>query len=134
MCKWRGKKLTLRSRRRHGSGRNAIGRGNQPGLLLPALALAQHPQGEDGEAEDRGGAEAELDAEQPFAGPVDVAEVEQEGRLVEGEAHADAHRHREVVLELLVFGQQRGRARGEGDQDAGYEVMDVAAADADVAE
>src|SRR4051794_7101043 len=36
------------------------------------LAAPQHPQGDDRDAEDRRGAKAELDAEQPLAGPVDV--------------------------------------------------------------
>ena len=113
--------------------------GDAPGGIRPscswrALAAAQHPQGEDGDAEDRGGAEAELDAEQAFAAPVDVAQVEQEGRLVEGEAEAGAHRDRQPLLELVVVGEQGGGAGAEGEQDAGDEVVDVAAADADVAE
>ena len=99
-----------------------------------ALAAAQHAPGEDGDAEDRRGAEAELDAEQALAGPVDVAQVEQQGRLVEGEAHADAHRDRQPLLDRVVVGEQRRGAGGEGEQDAGDEVVDVAAADAEVAE
>ena len=69
-------------------------RGDLARLLLPVLAAAQHALGEDRDAEDRGRAEAELDAEQALAGPVDVAQIEQQRRLVEGQAHADAHRRR----------------------------------------
>ena len=67
--------------------------------------------------------------EQAFARPVDVAQVEQQGGLVEGEADADPHRDRQVLLELVVVGEQRRGAGGEGEQDAGDEVVDVAAAD-----
>jgi len=102
--------------------------------LLAALAATQHPLGEDRDAEDRGGAEAELDAEQALARPVDVAQVEQQCRLVEGEAHADAGGYREALFQRLVFGQQRRGAGGEGDHDAGHEVVDVPPAQPDIAE
>ena len=73
-------------------------------FLLAALAAAQHPLGEDRDAEDRGGAEAELDAEQALAGPVDVAQVEQQRRLVEGEPDAGPQRDRQPLLGAAVFG------------------------------
>src|SRR6476620_12564157 len=111
-----------------------MGGRDQALLLLAPLAAAQHSQGEHRDAEDRGGSEAELDAEQAFAAPVDVAQVEEEGRLVEGEAEADPHRHRQPLLELVVVGQQGGGSRAEGDEDAGGEVVDVASTDVDVAE
>jgi hypothetical protein len=82
---------------------------------------------------DFGGAEAELDAEQPFPRPVDVAQVEQEGGLVEGEADARPHRDRQALLDRVVIGEERGGAGAEGEQDPGHEVMDVSPADANVA-
>jgi len=103
-------------------------------LLLAELAAAEHAEGEDGDAEDRGGAKTELDTEEPFAAPVDVAEVEEEGCLVEGEADARAHRDRQPLLGLIVLGEESGGARSEGEEDPGDEVMDVATTDVDVAE
>src|SRR4051794_10619851 len=102
--------------------------------LLPALAAAQYAAGEDGDAEDPRGTEAELDAQQPFARPVDVAQVEEQRGLVEGEPHADAHRYREPLLEQVVIAEQSRRPRAEGEQDSGNEVVDVAAAHSDVVE
>src|SRR5829696_7550759 len=61
-------------------------RGRYPARGLDLLlAAAQHPQAQDGAAERRGQAEADLDAEDALTGPVDIAQVEQQGRLVEGQ-------------------------------------------------
>src|SRR5215218_360604 len=111
-----------------------VSRRDQPLLLLAPLASPEHAQGEDGDAEDRRGAEAELHAQQTFAAPVDVAQIEQQRRLVEGEADAGAHRDRQALLDLVVVGQQRRGAGAEGEQDPRHEVVDVTAADLDVAE
>ena len=69
-----------------------------------ALAAAQHPQRDDRRAQQRRGAEAELDAEHALAGPVDVLEVEQQRRLVEGEPDPGAERERERRLDPLATG------------------------------
>ena len=80
------------------------------------------------------GDEADLDAEQPLAGPVDVAEVEQQRRLVEGEPDPGAEAEGEHLLELLVLGDERRAAAAEGDDDPRHEVVDVCVADDDVAD
>ena len=59
------------------------------------LAAAEHPQGEDGPAQGRGQPEADLDAQDPLARPVDVAQVEQQRGLVEGQPDPGAERDRE---------------------------------------
>ena len=88
---------------------------DQPLLArLAPLAAAQHAQREDRRREDRGEAEAELDASDALAGPVDVAQVEQQRRLVEGEAHAGAHRRRRAApraVSLSVSERRRPRSR-----------------------
>ena len=138
---WIGDRVPDSPARRALSGRPAgggapsgCGGRDRPGGLLAPLAAAQHPHREDRRDDDRRQAEAELHAEQPLAGPVDVAQVEQQRGLVEGEAHSDPHRHSEAVLERVVLGQQRRGPGGEGEGDAGDEVVDVAAADPHVAE
>ena len=85
--------------------------GDQPGLLGAFLAAAQHPQREDRRAEQGGAAEADLDAEQALAGPVDVLELKQQRRLVEGEPDPGAEREREDLLEPLVRGRPGRRRR-----------------------
>ena len=100
--------------------------------LLAALAAAQHAHQDDRGAEGRRDAEGELEAEQALAAPVDVAKVEQEGSLVEREAHARPHRDGEALFELFVVGEDGHRPRGERGQDPGDEVVDVAVADADI--
>ena len=60
--------------------------------------------------EHRGEPEADLERDDPLAGPVDVAQVEQQRRLVEGEPDAGAEGERERLLEPLV-GWSRGRRR-----------------------
>ena len=74
--------------------------GDQPRLLGLALAAAQHPQPEDRRREQAGRPEAELDAQQALARPVDVVELEQQRRLVEGEPDPGAERQGEGLLEL----------------------------------
>src|ERR687897_3904614 len=109
--------------------------GRQDAQFLDApLAAAQHSQGDDRAAEQRGEAEADLKAEDPLAGPVDVSQVEQQRGLVEREADARAEWERERGLESLVVGDEAGRPAAEREQDPGYEVVDVAASETDVAE
>ena len=76
--------------------------------------------------------ERDLDAEHALLGPVHVVELEQQRGLVEHERDADAEREREVLVELLALGADRDAARGEREDAAGEEVVDVAVADLDV--
>ena len=62
-------------------------------------------------AEQAGDPEAELDAEHALARPVDVVELEQQRRLVEGEPDPGAERHREGLLEPLALRDQARRRR-----------------------
>ena len=103
--------------------------------LLDALLLApaDHPQPEDRRRKRGCDPEAHLHAQQPLPGPVDVAQVEQQRRLVHGQAHAGAEGNRQRRLRPLAAGGQRGDTRAEGEHDPGDEVVDVAAADLDVA-
>ena len=106
--------------------------GDQARLLGLALAASQHPQAEDRRPEHRDQAEAELDAEQALAAPVDVLELEQQRRLVEGHPDPRPERHREHLLEPVALRAQPGAPGEERDQDPGDEVMHVASAEADV--
>src|SRR5919106_1355732 len=84
--------------------------GRQYAELLDApLAAAQHSQRDDRAAEQGGQAEADLNAEYPLSCPVDVAQVEQQRGLVEGEPDPGAERERERGLESLVVGDEAGR-------------------------
>ena len=58
-----------------------------------------------------GDPEADLDAEQALAAPVDVVEVEQQRRLVEGQPDPGAEREGERRLEALAGRDQRRRRR-----------------------
>src|SRR5690606_31888905 len=81
-----------------GGARDGRGRRDLLPRLRLALAAAQDPQGEDRAAHDRRGSERELDAEQALARPVDVAQVEQQRRLVEDQANARSEGHGERPL------------------------------------
>ena len=94
----------------------------------------QDAKAEDRGAEERRGPEADLDAEKALAAPVDVAEVEQQRRLVEREAHAGAEGGRQRSLDALLTRDQRAGAAPESEQDAGDEMVDVMPADPDVPE
>ncbi len=77
---------------------------------------------------------ADLDAEHPLPGPVDVAQVQQQRRLVEGHPDSGPEGDRQRLLEPRLSLSSARPAGGERDQDPRDEVVDVAAADADVAE
>lgn len=85
--------------------------------------------------------DAGIDGRTAFAGPIDVAQVEPEGELVEGKGGADAVHQREQTAEEDVLGSvaaadlaEPGVADGEKDKDAPDEVVDVSAAHHDPAE
>ena len=104
------------------------------GRLDPLLPAAEDAQRQDRAAQRRGQPAADLDAEHPLPGPVDVAQVEQQRRLVEGEADSGPEGDRERLLEPGIVGEQRRGAGAEGDQDPRHEVVDVPAAEANVPE
>ena len=89
-------------RRSSGTRYSPVSSGISPACSELALAAAQHPQGEDRRPEQRRDPEAELDAEHALAGPVDVVELEQQRRLVEGEPDPGAERDREDLLEPVA--------------------------------
>ncbi len=106
--------------------------GDQLRGLGLALAAAEHPHREDRRGEHPARGEADLHAEQPLRAPVDVLEVEQQRRLVEGQPGAGAEAEGEHLLEALVLGDERRAAGREREQDSGHEVVDVGVAEDDV--
>ena len=75
-------------------------------LRADALAAAQHPQGEEGRGQHRRQAEADLQGDDALAGPVDVAQIEQQRGLVERQPDAGAEHDRERLLEPVAGGGQ----------------------------
>src|SRR5918995_3408278 len=104
------------------------------GLQHDLLAAPEKAQPEGESAEHGGDRERDLHAQEALAAPVDALELQQQGRLAQGQAHAHSDRHGEPGLEPLVSGQDPAGARGEGQDDPRYVVVDVPVADAQVAE
>ena len=98
------------------------------------LAAAEHAEAERKRSQEGHYGKRDLNAEQAFTTPVDIVELEKKRGLVERKAHSYAEGKGEPRLEILVAAQDRGRTGGEGDHDAGHEVMNVAPADPDVTE
>ena len=105
-----------------------------PGLFLPYFTAAKDPQGQHGNSQGRSGGQGELNREQSLTAPVDVLHVEQQGRLVEGQAHADAKCSGDPAIGLVPVQEQRRDSGTESDHDPGNEVMDVPATHTDIPE
>ena len=70
----------------------------------------------------------------PLLGPVHVLQLQQQRRLVERQRGTDPERDRQPALGVLAARDQRGAAGRERQHDPRHEVVDVPAADGEVAE
>ena len=98
------------------------------------LAAAQHAQRERDRRQHRERREADLHADDALLGPVDVVELEQQRRLVERQRHAGAEGQRQPrVAAPRCARRPTRRPATKASTMPGHEVVDVAAAEDEVA-
>src|SRR3954453_10693787 len=100
----------------------------------PVLAAAQDLGRQPERCEERRHPEGDLDRDDALLAPVDVLELEQQGRLVDGQPGAEPERDGKPLVDALVLGQDRDAARDERQRDAGHEVVHMPPTGAHAAE
>src|SRR5688572_22558561 len=90
-------------------------RGDPTGSLDPLLAATKNAQRQDHAAQGRGEPAAHLDAQHPLSGPVDVAQVKQQRRLIEREADSRPEGEGEPLLAARIVAEQCQGAGAESE-------------------